>query len=68
MPANLYVTFQQTEIPSYTQETTAPSRSEEPELGPHTTPASQTSVPGPTNTRPRRAVREPAYLKDYVRN
>ena len=50
------------------QKTTAPSRSEQPELGPHTTPASQTSVSGPTDTRPRRGVREPAYLKDYIRN
>ena len=51
-----------------TQETTAAPRSEKPELGPPSKPVSRTSVSVPTDTRPRRAVREPAYLKDYIRN
>ena len=67
MPANLYVIVQQPESCS-TQETTAAPRSEEPELGPPSKPVSATSVYVPTDIRPRRAVCEPAYLKDYISN
>ena len=51
-----------------TQVTTAPPRSEKPELGRPNKPVSSTSVSVPTETRPNGAVREPAYLKDYIRN
>ena len=51
-----------------TQVTTAPPCSKKPELGCPNKPVSPTSVSVPTETRPRRAVREPAYLKDYIRN
>ena len=47
-----------------TQATTAPPRSKKPELGRHNKSFRPTSVSVPTETRPRRVVREPAYLKD----
>ena len=47
-----------------TQATTAPPRNEKPELGCPNKPVSPTSVSVPTETRPRRVVRKPAYLKD----
>ena len=43
-------------------------RSEKPKQGCPNKPVSPTSMSVPTETRPRRAVREPAYLKDYIRN
>ena len=51
-----------------TQVTTAPPCSEKPELGWPNKPVSPTSVSVPNETRPRRAVRELAYLKDYTKN
>ena len=51
-----------------TQVTTAPPCSEKPELGCPNKAVSPTSVSVPNETRPRRAVREPAYLEDYIRN
>ena len=48
--------------------TTAPPRSKKPELECPNKPVSPTSVSVPTETRPRRAVHEPGYLKDYIRN
>ena len=51
-----------------THVTTAPPRSEKPELGHPNKPVSPTSMSVPTETRPRRAVSEPAYLKDCITN
>ena len=51
-----------------TQMTTARPRSKKLELGCPNKPVTPTSVSVPTETRPRRAAHEPAYLKDYIRN
>ena len=51
-----------------TQVTTAPPCSEKPELGGPNKPVSPTSVSVLTETRPRRGVGEPTYLKDYIRS
>ena len=51
-----------------TQMTTARPHSKKLELGCPNKPVTPTSVSVPTETRPRRAAHEPAYLKDYIRN